>query len=158
MEGLEIEEEGARGVCRVRDVSSQKGVADPGIDGAEQELVPVKGLLYGRVVVHHPSQLDGGEVGRDREPRRSLDVRVTGVGFLDFRGRERDSGGGELVEVVCDGPFGPRVVPDDSRTERRSSRAMPGYGCLSLVRYPLGGLLVVASASITGRKRRYRLL
>jgi len=38
-------------------------ICNPRLDSAEEEIIHIMGLVDSRVVVDHPSQLDGGKIG-----------------------------------------------------------------------------------------------
>jgi hypothetical protein len=42
-------------------------VDEPGVDGTEHQVVLFVSIVDLFVMIYHPSELDGGEVGRQRE-------------------------------------------------------------------------------------------
>jgi hypothetical protein len=119
---VQVEQERARGVGRIRHVFAGEAPREPGVDGAETELAALGAGAGAGHVVEQPLGLRPGEVGVEHEARAVPEQRlVAGLPQLAAPGRR------------------PPVLPHERAVDGLAGGAVPEQGGLALVGDADGG-------------------
>ena len=118
---FQVQQQGAAGVAQITSVMLAVGELpkEPRFHGAKAEVIGGGGGSCFSVVLQHPTDFAGTEIGVEQEPCASPPVLFQ-----------------SLALPVCADGCGPTVLPDQRWTARNTGAASPKHGCFPLVGDP----------------------